>query len=141
MAHGAPGPLGSAYTLLPSQGLLPVFFTSLAHPTVTEQQAGSCCLLPPSRQNPRGKGLVKEERSLYSKATQFWNNSLPHALVTQGHQLRLNSFIPEFFYHFPLLVFNYLISIGLVYKLRQHKIQKLHNFGRMAGFCLRAHPL
>ena len=39
-----------------------------------------------------------------------------------------------------MLVFNYLISIGLVYRLKQHKIQKLRNFGRMAGFCLRACP-
>ena len=26
--------------------------------------------------------------------------------------------------------------MGLVYKLKHHKIQKLHNFGRMTGFCL-----
>ena len=41
----------------------------------------------------------------------------------------------------PSVSFNYLISIRLVYKLRQYKIQKPHKFWRMAGFCLRVHPL
>ena len=49
---------------------------------VTKEQFGSCCLLPPSRQNSRGKDLVIKERSLYSKASQFWNKGFPLALVT-----------------------------------------------------------
>ena len=56
--------------------LLPVFVI------VNEQQSRSCWLLPPSRQNSRGKGLVIKERSLYSKASQFWNNSFVYELVT-----------------------------------------------------------
>ena len=49
--------------------------------SIAGQQVGSSCPLPPSRQNFRGKGLAKE-RSLYPKASQFWNNSFPHELVT-----------------------------------------------------------
>ena len=49
---------------------------------VKEQQLGSCSSPPLCRQNSRGKVLVIRERSLYSKASQFWNNSFPHALVT-----------------------------------------------------------
>ena len=92
---------------------------------VTEQQVGSCCPPPPPRQNSGGTGLVRKERSLYLKATQFWNNRFPHALVIL----------------FLLWICNYLISIESVYKVQQHKIWKLHNFGRMVGFCVRACPL
>ena len=53
-----------------------------AHPRVTQQQLGSRCLPPPSGQNSRGKGLVIKDRSVRSKASQFWNNSFPRALVT-----------------------------------------------------------
>ena len=35
---------------------------------------------------------------------------------------------------------HHLGSPGLIFKLKQHKIQNLHNSGRMAGFCLRACP-
>ena len=63
---------------------------SLRKDSVTEQQVGSCCPPPPSRQNSGGKGLVIKERSLYSIATQFWNNSFPHALVTEAYQVGLN---------------------------------------------------
>ena len=34
---------------------------------------------PPSWQNPGGRGLVRKVRSLYSKVTQFWENSFPRA--------------------------------------------------------------
>ena len=37
-----------------------------------QEQLGSRCLLPPSRQNSRGKGSVLKDISLYSKASQFW---------------------------------------------------------------------
>ena len=54
----------------------------LGYLLVTEKQMGSCCLLPTSRQNAGGKDFVIKERSLYSKATQFWNNTFPQALVS-----------------------------------------------------------
>ena len=48
---------------------------------VAKQQLGSCLPASPSGQNSGGKGLMIKE-SLYSKASQFWSNSFPHALVT-----------------------------------------------------------
>lgn len=44
---------------------------NLRYVFVIEQQMGSCCPLPFSRQNSGGGGLVKKERSLYSTATGF----------------------------------------------------------------------
>ena len=51
-------------------------------PIVTECQVESCSPQSPSKQNSGGQVLVIKERSLYSKATQFWNNSFPHTLIT-----------------------------------------------------------
>ena len=97
-----------------STGIL-VAVPSVLFTTITEQQWWSCCPPPPCRLNSRAKGLVIKERSLYWKASQFWNNRFPHELVTQAYQFRLNS-NTWLLLSFSLLVFSYFYIVSLLTK-------------------------